>query len=99
MSRGLNDIETASLMTGLITVYCGIFFVSSKDKTNDDFDPNQDFSLNETSIYILFIVIVVCNISFFLAWLFKFTMILKIYIRDKYPKIYLYLFLCGRKDK
>ena len=33
IARALNDIEDLSLMTSVITIYCGLFFISSKDKT------------------------------------------------------------------
>ena len=32
-ARALNDIENLSLATQIATIYCGIFFISSKDPT------------------------------------------------------------------
>jgi hypothetical protein len=41
--RALNDIEALSLATQIVTIYCGIFFISAKDPTNSSFDVNKDF--------------------------------------------------------
>lgn len=46
IARALNDMEDLSLMTSVITIYCGLFFISSKPKTSSDFDPDKDFYLN-----------------------------------------------------
>ena len=48
---------------------------------------------------ILFLCIVGSNISFGLIWSIKFYFIFREMIREKYPKIYIYFFLCCRKDK
>ena len=36
----LNDLETASLVTSMVTVYCGIFFISDMSLLN--LDENKD---------------------------------------------------------
>ena len=45
LARQLNDIENMSLATQIITIYCGIFFISSK-KRDDSFNVNKDFYLS-----------------------------------------------------
>ena len=46
--RALNDIEGISLMTSMITIYCGLFFIASKDKNSESFNANKDFYLDAT---------------------------------------------------
>ena len=97
--RALNEIENFSLLTATITIYCGIFFLSAKDPSSASYDKNTDFSLNETGKVILFLLIVGSNIAFMLIWSIKFYFILREMIREKYPKYYIYIFLCCRKDR
>ncbi|CDW78087.1 UNKNOWN [Stylonychia lemnae] len=47
LNRGLNDVEQISLTTTMITIYCGLFFLTSKNKNALDFDPNKDFTIDE----------------------------------------------------
>ena len=42
ISRRLNDLEVISLVTSFITIYAGVFFLSSRDSTEQTFDPNLD---------------------------------------------------------
>jgi hypothetical protein len=44
--RALNDIEALSLATQIVTIYCGIFFISAKDISSGTFDKNRDFYLS-----------------------------------------------------
>uniref|UniRef100_A0A7S3JBG8 Uncharacterized protein n=1 Tax=Euplotes harpa TaxID=151035 RepID=A0A7S3JBG8_9SPIT len=97
--RALNEIENLSLLTATITIYCGIFFLSAKDPTSQSFNKNRDFSLDTTMIFVLFILIVGSNILFMVIWTIKFYFIVREMIRDKYPKLYIYVFLCCRKDR
>lgn len=46
LNRALNDIENLSIMTQLITIFCGIFFISAKDKNSGNFDTHVDFYLD-----------------------------------------------------
>ena len=48
LARQLNDIEALSMATQIVTIYCGIFFISAKtDRNSETFDPNKDFYLSE----------------------------------------------------
>jgi hypothetical protein len=98
-ARALNDIEAMSLATQIVTIYCGIFFISSKDINNPTFNKNKDFYLDENSKLLFFFIIAFCNVSFILLWFTKFVVIIRVLIKDKYPNLYVYLFLCGRHDK
>ena len=63
----LNDLETLSLLTSMITIYCGLFFVSSIDSSYIEEDPDLEGSLsldNNTKLF-FFSVIMVANIVFF----------------------------------
>jgi hypothetical protein len=71
-ARALNDIESFSLITQIVTIYCGLFFVSSKDKKSESFNVNTDFYLDETGKFAFFIVIAVCNVGFVVLWLTKY---------------------------
>jgi hypothetical protein len=97
--RALNEIENISLLASTITIYCGIFFLSAKDPDSQSFDNNRDFSLNETGSIILFLLIVGSNLLFVLLWTLKFYVIVRENVRDKYPRLYIYIFLCCRKDR
>ena len=97
--RQLNDIESMSVATQIITIYCGIFFISAKDPSTDQFEVNSDFHLTASGEVILVIVIAACNALFLLLWIMKFVDISRDMIRTKLPKVYTALFLCGRGDK
>jgi hypothetical protein len=99
IARALNDIEDLSLMTSVITIYCGLFFISSKDITSSDFNPDSDFYLNETGKLVLFLVIFLANIIFLVIWGFKYLLVMRTFIKDKFRKVYICLFLCCREDK
>ena len=98
-ARALNDIESFSLITQIVTIYCGLFFVSSKDKNSESFNRNSDFYLDDTGKFAFFIVIAVCNVGFILLWLTKYIQVIRVLIKEKHPRLYVYLFLCGRDDK
>ena len=97
--RALNDIEALSLATQIVTIYCGIFFISAKDPLSSNFDKNKDFQLSNTGKLLFFGVIAFCNFAFIALWLVKFIVVIRVLIKDKYPKLYVVVFLCGRKDK
>jgi hypothetical protein len=96
VARALNDIEDLSLMTSVLTIYCGLFFISSKDKTSSDFNPDSDFYLDPTGQLILFMVIVLANFGFIVIWTVKYLYIMRFAIKEKYKKLYICLFLCCR---
>jgi hypothetical protein len=82
-----------------VTIYCGIFFISAKDPTNSSFDVNKDFQLSSNGKLGFFAVIAFCNIAFLILWLVKFIVVIRVLIKEKYKKIYILFFLCGRSDK
>lgn len=45
--RALNDLESMSLASQVVTIYCGIFFISGKNEEIDKIDINGDFVLTD----------------------------------------------------
>lgn len=99
INRALNDLESTSLTAAIITFYTGIVFATARDPTSVSYDENTDFYITDFYQYFLFVIIIFSNLSFFLMWISQFYNMLKITFRRRYPKVYLYLFLCGRIDK
>ena len=88
-----------SLSVSMVTIYIGIFYLTSKKTSDLDFDKNKDFALNPASEMILFCIILLSNAVFVIMWMFQFYFIIKVMFRDKYPKLYVALCLCCRIDK
>lgn len=95
-SRTLNDIEDLSLITGIVTIYCGIFFITNKDSKSESFNPAVDFSLPSWGSMMIFLIILLANLMFVLTWGFKFVGIIRSMIKERHQQIYLCLFLCCR---
>lgn len=83
-TRALNEIEDLSLFTGIITIYCAVFFISSKDPNSEAYNPNKDYYLNETSKLMLFILIVFFNVAFILTWLLRFISVVRLLVKERY---------------
>jgi len=98
-NRALNDIENLSLSTQIATIYCGIFFISSKDPSQSSFDKSKDFYLTANGQTFFFAIIAFCNIAFIVLWLTKFVAVIRVLIKEEYPRLYIVIFLCGRSDK
>lgn len=60
---------------------------------------NKDFALGPFGQFFFFLVICLCNICFLILWILKFLDIFRGLIKERYSKIYILIFLCGRKDK
>ncbi|CDW87730.1 UNKNOWN [Stylonychia lemnae] len=70
----LNDLETLSLITSMITIYCGLFFILNKPKTW--IENNPDYSRGSVSLStaiqrLFFALILISNLFFFIYWMFK----------------------------
>jgi hypothetical protein len=97
--RALNEIEDISLYTQIVTIYCGLFFISNVSETDPRFDPQSSFSMSKDTEAVLFTVIVVSNFIFIVVWIISFVITLKMKIKADYPRLYVIIFLCGRGDK
>jgi len=87
-----------SVATQIITIYCGIFFISAKDR-DENFVENRDFHLSESGKILLVMAIALSNSLFILLWIMKFLDISREMIKRSSKRVYVYLFLCGRWDK
>ena len=96
--RQLNDIENMSVATQIITIYCGIFFISAQER-DENFEQNVDFELTDSGKILLVLVIALCNTLFLVLWVMKFLEISRDMIRKANKNVYVCLFLCGRGDK
>jgi hypothetical protein len=74
LSISLNDLETISLLTSTLSIYCGIFFITdipSKDVPNLPMSVKSGITLSEPMRFVFFLVIMVANLTFFGYWLYK----------------------------
>jgi len=102
LSLALNDLETISLLTSTLSIYCGIFFISDipqKDIPNLPFSVKGGITLGEITKFVLFGVIMLANLIFFGYWLYKMLLEVRNTLIKKFEKLYLYLFLCGDRNK
>jgi hypothetical protein len=102
LSMSLNDLETISLITSSLSIYCGIFFIAdipSKDVPNLPTSVKSGITLSEAMKFLFFVIIMVANIAFFGYWFYKMMQEVRTTVITKLEKLYLYLFLCGDKIK
>jgi hypothetical protein len=98
LSIALNDLETLSLLTSAISIYCGIFFISdipTKDFLSLPTSVKGGITLSDMMKLIFFLIIMISNLTFFGYWLYKMLQEVKNTLIKKFEKLYLYLFLCG----
>ncbi|CDW87526.1 UNKNOWN [Stylonychia lemnae] len=98
----LNDLETMSLVTSMISVYCGLFFIANKPeewiKDNPEYSTGS-LSLSSNSLLFFFAMIVMCNLLFLLYWCVKMYYEVKAKFRSIVPRVYLILCLCFNREK
>ncbi|CDW85822.1 UNKNOWN [Stylonychia lemnae] len=102
ISQILNNLETLSLVTSMVTVYCGVFFIINKPQSW--INQNPDYSQGAVSLSVgfqrfFFSMILIANLLFLIYWAFKFQQELRSKFRQKLTKIYLAVCLCFNKDK
>eukprot|EP00347_Sterkiella_histriomuscorum_P017716 403348268 len=98
----LNDLETLSLLTSMITIYCGLFFVSSMPQEYIDELPDLGegaLQLDENTKLFFFSMIMISNITFFSFFGMKMYQEVKQKFRAKASKLYMILCLCGNRQK
>ena len=116
--KSLNDMEMLSIITSMLTIYWGLFYLShlpevynSSDSSVQEAD-NGRKSLSSSFVNIwkivrisppaqwfFFLVILLSNILFLAYWVYKMIEEIKNTLRDKFEKVYLYICLCGNKDR
>jgi hypothetical protein len=102
VSIALNDLETFSLITSAVSIYCGIFFITdipAKDLKQIPASVKGIVSLSEGMRLVFFFIIMLSNIVFFGYWLYKMLQEVKNTLVKKFEKVYLHVFLCGDRIK
>eukprot|EP00347_Sterkiella_histriomuscorum_P009503 403340963 len=97
----LNDLETLSLISSLITIYCGLFFLSNTKQSLIDTDPDlksKALQLDNQTFLFLFAMIVLSNFMFFIYWAIKMLQEIRLKLIQKVPKLYLIIFACNNKQ-
>ncbi|CDW74982.1 UNKNOWN [Stylonychia lemnae] len=100
--HSLNDLESLSLVTSIITIFCGVFFILNRPQAW--ISQNPDYSvgylhLSTASQNILFAVIIISNAFFFIYWTFKMYQELRAKIRERFTRLYLFFCLCQKTSK
>ncbi|CDW85156.1 UNKNOWN [Stylonychia lemnae] len=100
--KELNDLESLSLITSMITIYCGLFFILNKPlqwiEQNPD-DSRGAISLDNNSQRSLLAFILLSNIVFLLFWLLKMYSEIRSKLRSKLTKFYLIVCLCFNQNR
>ena len=102
VSLALNDLETISLITSAISIYCGVFFIADIPAADDASVPSDVkgvITLSDTMRLLFFFLIVIANGAFFGFWLYKMLQELKNTLIKKFEKGYLLLCLCGDRRR
>eukprot|EP00347_Sterkiella_histriomuscorum_P008702 403344080 len=97
----LNDLETLSLISSLITIYCGLFFLSNTKQSLIDVDPDlksKALQMNQQTLMFLFFMIVISNLLFLIYWTIKILKEIRLKLITKLPKLYLWLCLCNNHE-
>jgi hypothetical protein len=98
LSMSLNELETVSLVTSTVSIYCGVFFITSVPVSALASLPTSVkgvITLSNEMKFVLFGVIMFSNLLFFFMWVYKMVQEVRNTILLKMEKVYLYLFLCG----
>ena len=98
VSMTINDLETISLLTSAITIYCGVFYisnVSAEDKAVMPATVKNSITLSPTMSLIFFLMIMAVNMGFFGYWVYKMLQEVQNTLVKKFEKPYLMLCLCG----
>eukprot|EP00347_Sterkiella_histriomuscorum_P017498 403349122 len=107
--NSLNDLETLSITTQIITIYCGIYYISDVTNTlnsakslstaTKDSILKSGMMLTTTTKYVLFLLIVFANVLFFVFWGYKIQIDIVRMIIKKFPKIYIFFFMCNDNER
>jgi predicted outer membrane repeat protein len=102
--KSLNDMEMLSFLTSMLTIYCGLFYLSNMPEVYNSTDEavkaaDNGLRLNEASNWLLFLIILLCNIAFIVYWWLKMLKEIENTLRSKFEKAYLIIWLWGNKYK
>ena len=97
----LNDLESLSLVTSILSIYCGIFFIANvpaKFQSDIPAEVVGTIELTNGADLFFFFVILAANLVFFFYCVFQLLNEIRVMILKKYAKIYICLFLCFDKS-
>eukprot|EP00347_Sterkiella_histriomuscorum_P009701 403340212 len=98
----LNQLESISIVSSILTIFCGIFFIVSVESTNVDTGEETSSSqvnLTDNTKLMLFLIILTSNLVFFLMWIIKMIKQLRNILIKKLRVIYTLVCLCGNNKK
>lgn len=95
------DLETLSLITSIVTVYCGLFYIADTGNYSNSDSPFVDryLALGEGSKTFFFIAIIMSNLLFFVYWGYKVIFEIRKILLKECPRTYFYLCSCMDKDR
>lgn len=103
LTETLNKLETLSLTTSMLTIFCGLFFIVEIDSNSADSYAETATSsgivLEENTKIFLLAIILISNLLFFTYWIIKMLEELHLILVKKLPRIYTALCLCGDSEK
>jgi hypothetical protein len=88
----------------MITVYCGLFFMSDQPEIYQSSnylvqEHDNGLRLSEGMKIMMFLLIVGSNSLFFGYWVYKMYVEVRIVMLNKMEKVYMIMCLCGDKGK
>ena len=89
------------MIASLVTIYCGIFFLSNYSADVIKVDPelkSRALNLSTESFLFLFCLIVISNAFFFSFWFYKMYYELEMKLANYFPKFYVYLCFCNNQE-
>jgi hypothetical protein len=88
-----------SLITSMITIYCGLFYLSEipEELMKKNPDVTNGLQISEDMKLVFFAGIILANLAFFMYWGYKMYQEVKSKIRNTLPKLYTCLCLCGNE--
>lgn len=83
----LNDLELMSLITSMITIYCGLFYLSEipEELMRKNPDVTNGLQLSEDMKLFFFAAIIIANLFFFIYWGYKMYQEVKSKFRNTLP--------------
>mmetsp|Transcript_17203 Transcript_17203/g.12286 ORF Transcript_17203/g.12286 Transcript_17203/m.12286 type:complete len:422 (+) Transcript_17203:512-1777(+) len=98
VSLALNDLETYSLMSSMITIYCGLFFISDTQGESSS-EASSQLVLSEQVKLVFFFVILLVNLIFFCYWLYKMYQEMKLVFMIKFSTLFAKFCICFDSKK
>ena len=82
----------------MLTVYFGLFFLTSKHREDESFDYAKDYTLGTSSKTFLFFMMVFTNAFFLIYWVYAVIVEVNKILLTKASNFYTKVLLCGRKE-